>query len=112
LKKCNYNILKKKISQVFYEDCELPMLRTALMISGLCSHFFNRPTLVLGFNQLFHQQEMYFIGRSSCCREYFFLCGCGGQKFGVGRLLEKKGEKGCQRLSGWFLGPITAVLTK
>jgi len=27
------------------------------MIAGLCLHFFNRPTLVLGFNQLFHNKK-------------------------------------------------------
>jgi hypothetical protein len=26
-------------------------------LSGLGSHFFNRPTLVLGFNQLFHNKK-------------------------------------------------------
>jgi hypothetical protein len=52
------------------------MLRTALMISGLCSHFFNRPTLVLGFNQLFHNKKCILLERAAAAGSVC-LCGSG-----------------------------------
>jgi hypothetical protein len=49
------------------------MLRIALMISRLRSHFLNRPTLVLGFNQLFHNKKCILLEGAAAAGVFIFV---------------------------------------
>jgi hypothetical protein len=81
-------------------------------MSGLCSHFFNRPTLVLGFHQLVHNKKCILLEGAAAAAGSILSLWLWGQKFVRWAVIRKEGENHCRRLSWWFLGPITVVPTK
>jgi hypothetical protein len=70
----------------------------------LCLHFFNRLTLVLGFNQLFHNKKCNYWKEQLLLPGVICLCGCGGQKLRCWAVI-RKGEKTVNGYQGGSYDP-------